>query len=165
MLRFLSALLFFVLSVTLARALDKPQGGFVLLTVSGEITAPNGDGVAEFDRALLESLDWREIETYTSFTEGPQRVAGPTLESLLEAVGAQGSSLTAWAINDYSITIPIEHARDHNVILAMEMNGARMRVRDKGPIWVIYPLTEEQAAMRMFDGEMIWQLVRLRINP
>lgn len=165
MLRFLSALLFFVLSVTLARALDKPQGGYTLLTVSGAITEQNADGTAEFDRAMLEGLDWRELETFTSFTEGPQQIAGPTLSSLLDAVGAEGSSLTAWAINDYSITIPIEHAAEHDVILAMELNGKRMRVRDKGPIWVVYPLNEEQAANRIFDGEMIWQLVRLRINP
>ncbi|MDU8913644.1 molybdopterin-dependent oxidoreductase [Aestuariicoccus sp. MJ-SS9] len=145
-------------------ALEAPEGSAVL-TVGGEISTTNVDGVAVFDRDMLAALDWREIETYTSFTDGPQRFAGPTLRSLLDAVGAKGDTLIATAINDYAIEIPVEHAALYNVLLAMEHNGDRMRIRDKGPIWVVYPLTEEEAEDKPFDGEMIWQLVRIDVAP
>ena len=84
-----------------ATGLPKPQSD-VLLNVTGSISVQNGDTGAAFDRAMLERLDWVEIETFTSFTTGPQRFAGPTLVSVLEAVGATGSTLHAKAINDYA---------------------------------------------------------------
>lgn len=145
----------------LAAPLPEPQGQ-VLLEVSGEIGATNGDS-ARFDLDMLRALDWREIETFTSFTSGPQRFAGPTLASLLQAVEAQGVRIHATAINDYFVEIPVVHAAQHDVLLAVEMNGKRMRVRDKGPIWVVYPLSEEAARAKPFDTEMIWQLTRISV--
>lgn len=146
-----------------AAGLGAPKGA-VLLTVSGEISSQNSEVGARFDREMLRDLDWREVRTFTSFTQGEQVFAGPTLASLLAAVGATGTTLQATAINDYSVAIPVEHANAHDVILAMDRNGAPMRVRDKGPIWVVYPLSESDAAKQTFDQEMIWQLDRLTVR-
>lgn len=146
-----------------ASDLSRPDGR-VLLTVSGEIAHTNSEQTAQFDRTMLESLDWTEIVSFTSLTEGPQVFAGPTLSSLLDAVGARGTRLRATAIDDYSIIIPLADAAEHNVILAMERNGAAMPVRSKGPIWVIYPLSEADAAKNTFTREMIWQLYRLSVE-
>lgn len=147
----------------LAANLSTPTGR-VLLTVSGAIDVHNGNGVAAFDRAMLETLDWQEIETYTSFTAGKQTFSGPTLASLFEAVRAQGGVIKATAINDYSVEFPLAYADNHDVILALEHNGKRMRVRDRGPIWIIFPLSEAKAAQQPFDREMIWQLDRIVIR-
>ncbi|MEP4196452.1 MAG: molybdopterin-dependent oxidoreductase [Aliishimia sp.] len=141
----------------------KPSGRIVL-TVSGAIATQNGDGEAAFDRAMLESLDWREIETYTSFTKGKQTFAGPTLASLIEAVKASGDTVRATAINDYAVEFPVSDAAEHDVILAMDHNGRPMRVRDKGPIWIVYPLGEDASNQMTFDAQMIWQLDRIFIK-
>jgi hypothetical protein len=133
-----------------------------VLTVSGSITSEAD--VIEFDRDMLQALDWREIRTFTSFTEGEQVFAGPTLASVLASVGAQGSVIAATALNDYTVEIPLSDAEEHNVILAMDLNGKPMRIRDKGPIWVVYPVREDDAAKQMFDNKMIWQLDRLAIR-
>lgn len=145
-----------------AAELPTPEGR-VVLSVSGSIEHENQEGLAQFDADMMRGLDWREIETFTSFTSGPQRFAGPTLASLLEAVGADGAKMNAKAINDYFVEIPLGHAQAHDVILAMEMNGERMRIRDKGPIWIVYPLSESEAAKKPFDTEMIWQLDRIEV--
>lgn len=156
----------FCLAVSAAYpAPDLPEPtGPVLLRVTGSVAQENLPDVAAFDREMLENLDWVEVETFTSFTTGPQRFAGPTLTSVLEAVGAHGVTIRATAINDYTVVIPADHAARHNVILALDNNGQPMRVRDKGPIWVVYPLSEVEAEKKPFDGEMIWQLVELRIE-
>jgi len=163
LLKFMAVLMWIVSALSLRAELAMPEGR-VLLTVSGAISESNSDGAAMFDREMMQSLDWQEIETYTSFTTGQQAFAGPTLSSLLEAVGASGSVLTATAVNDYAIEIPISHADAHDVILAMDMNGKPMRVRDKGPIWVVYPLSETDAEKKPFDNQMIWQLDRLSVQ-
>ncbi|MVO14292.1 molybdopterin-dependent oxidoreductase [Parasedimentitalea huanghaiensis] len=160
----LASMLLCVLTMLPLQAADLPvPEGRILLQVRGAITNFNIDGAAEFDLEMMRDLDWREIETYTSFTDGPQNFAGPTLQSLLDAVGANGSRLIATAINDYFVEIPVVHARDHDVILAIEMNGRLMRVRDKGPIWLVYPLSEEETAEKPFDNEMIWQLIQFEV--
>ena len=161
-----AAMAIWSVAVVLASAgsgLTKPDGT-VLLRVTGLVDHVNDADGAMFDRPMLEALDWVEIETYTSFTTGPQRFAGPTLTSVLNAVSAQGAVIRATAINDYSVTIPVEHAAQHDVILAMDHNGTPMRVRDKGPIWIVYPQSEREAEKKTFDGEMVWQLVELRIE-
>lgn len=162
--RVLSGLVGLVLTASAVFALDAPQGRAVL-AVGGAISVTNSGDMAEFDRAMLQSLDWQEIETHTSFTEGPQTFAGPTLASLLDALGVSDGTLRATAVNDYAIEIPVAHAAAHNVLLAMDHNGKPMRVRDKGPIWVVYPLSPEDAAKQPFDNEMIWQLVRIDVMP
>lgn len=146
-----------------AASLPAPSGP-VLLEVSGNILVLNDTSSARFDRDMLEALDWVELRTFTSFTEGPQTFAGPTLASVLAAVGAEGVTLHATAINDYSISFPVAHADAHNVILALDRNGMPMRVRDKGPIWVVFPLSEQEAEKKTFDKQMIWQLIRIRIE-
>ncbi|MCC1494993.1 molybdopterin-dependent oxidoreductase [Cognatishimia sp. F0-27] len=146
--------------------LPEPRGPVVLtITFSNDLSQAAQSGPIALDREAMASLDWQEIVTHTSFTEGPQRFAGPTLASLLEALNIRSGSLRAQAINDYSVTIPVEHAWRHAVLLAMEHNGARMRVRDKGPIWVVYPLEAHETDAKPFDHEMIWQLNRLSVHP
>lgn len=155
----------FIFSGTIASAEQLPEPtGPVLLTVSGQISNGNGDGAARFDREMLKNLDWRVVRTFTSFTKGEQGFEGPSLSSVLAAVGADGDTLRATAINDYSVPIPAEHADAHDVILAMVWNGRQMRIRDKGPIWVVYPLDEATAKTQRFDPEMIWQLNRIAVE-
>lgn len=163
---FLRPLLFFLFSgmaTVSALALDAPDKS-PILTVTGEIGVTNIGVGAAFDRAMLEALDWREIETYTPFTEGIQRFSGPTLASLLDALEVDDGLLLAVALNDYTIDIPVKDARAHGILLALDHNGSAMRLRDKGPIWLIYPWGEPEG----FDPEqvsrMIWQLNRLRVQ-
>ena len=150
-------------SAAWASTLQSPAGRPILV-VSGAISNANTPDTATFDRDMLRDLDWVEVETFTSFTEGAQVFAGPTLQSVLDAVGARGETLHASAINDYTVQIPVAHAQQHEVILAVEHNGQPMRIRDKWPIWVLNPLSEDAAATRPFDGEMIWQLTRIRVE-
>ncbi|SNT15083.1 hypothetical protein SAMN04488078_10632 [Antarctobacter heliothermus] len=142
-------------------ALDVPNGP-PILTVSGDIGATNAGDAAVFDRAMLEALDWQQIETYTPFTDGPQRFAGPTLASLLEAIGVDTGTLMATALNDFSIGIPVSDAGVYDVLLALDHNGQAMRTREKGPIWVIYPSDSADVIDDELGSRMIWQLNRIQ---
>ncbi len=146
-----------------AAGLQSPSGAIVL-TIAGTIEKHNAGDRAVFDRAMLEALDWRTVRTFTSFTEGEQEFSGPTLASVLAAVAASGDVLRATAINDYAVTLNAADAATHDVLLAMDHNGRPMRVRDKGPIWVVYPLSEAEAQGKPFDAEMIWQLDRIFVE-
>ena len=155
----------FVLSLGNAAAADmlgEPTGP-VVLTVSGAIEKTNDGDMAVFDRDMLRDLGWTTIEGYTRWTDGATEFAGVELATVLEAVGARGTNIVATALNDYSVEIPSVDAEEHNVLLALEVNGETMKIRDKGPIWVIYPQTEAQSEEPQFDEKMIWQLKSIQI--
>ena len=145
-------------------ALPGPAGR-VILTVTGTIGRTNRPNRAEFDLAMLEQLDLRELTTWTPWTDGPVDFEGVLARSLMRAVEARGNEVVATALNDYRCTIPVEDFNRYDVLLATRMNGAPLQVRDKGPIWVIYPWSEHPELNDMVTRrKSVWQLSRLHVR-
>ncbi len=146
-----------------SQALAEPVGE-PLLTVTGAIARTNHDDVAVFDRAMLETMTPVTIETETIWTEGPQEFTGVPLSRLMEAVGAKGASLTAVAINDYAVEIPAEDWVEDGALVAYLNNGAPMSVREKGPLWIVYPYDDNPAYQtEVAYSRSIWQLDRIDV--
>lgn len=148
-----------------AQELDQPEGA-VILTISGAITKTNSGSDALFDLAMLDALEQRETLTETPWFDGQQRFSGPTLSSLLETVGAEGNSLRFVALNDYAAEMPIEDALERPVILASRHNDALMSVRDKGPLFVIYPFSEiPELNNEVYFSRSVWQVKAIEVLP
>lgn len=148
-----------------AQPLGTPAGE-VVLTVSGEIAVTNRDGAAVFDRAMLEAMGPETFTTSTSWTEGPQEFTGVLLRNLLDAVGATGGTLRASAVNDYAVDIPVSDAVDGGPIVAYLLGGEQMSVRDKGPLWLVYPYdSRREYRSEVIYSRSIWQLERIEVRP
>jgi hypothetical protein len=148
-----------------ATALDAPRGD-VLLTVTGAIAETNAGDAAEFDRAMLEAFEAVTVETTTIWTDGVQSFVGVELDDLLAAIGAEGVTLRAIAHNDYAVDIPVDDAVDGGPIIAYLRNGAAMSLRDKGPLWVIYPFdSAPEYQTEQIYSRSIWQLDRIEVQP
>lgn len=147
-----------------ADGLSAPKGR-VILTVSGQLGATNRGNDAVFDMAMLEALPQHSFTTRTPWYDRPVKFTGPLLSDLLAAVKAQGKTINATAINDYTIRIPFEDAREHGVIVARLLDDQPMAVRDKGPLFVVYPF-DSKAALRssVYYERSIWQLKRMSIE-
>jgi len=139
--------------------------GEVILTVSGDITNMNQGDTAAFDLEILESLPSTTFTTTTIWTEGGQEFTGVELGDLLAAIGAEGGTLVAVAVNDYQIEIPVSDAVENGPIVAYLRNGEPMSVRDKGPLWVVYPF-DDNADYRteVIYSRSIWQLERIEVR-
>jgi hypothetical protein len=137
----------------------------VVLTVSGRISVANADGKAVFDRPMLERFAIREIRTSTPWTDGVQEFEGVFLSDVLTAVGAEGEMLVLTALDDYRVQVPVSDLWKYGVVVALKQDGAYMAVRDKGPLWVIYPMDDyaELRSHRMTD-RMIWQLSAVEVR-
>ncbi|MCC4274760.1 putative pterin-binding protein [Marinomonas communis] len=145
-------------------ALEAPKGR-VILTVSGNISETNSSFGAQFDREMLMALGNQELMTDTPWTEGINTFNGPSLKSLLEAVGANGSNLAFTALNDYTANVPSKDAYDHEVMLAMDMNGKRMSVRDKGPVFVLYPFAKDPSLNNeVIHNRSVWQVKSITVK-
>lgn len=152
-----------VLSVALpAWALDKPTGD-VILTVTGSVTNTNSPEGAQFDLAMIEALKSRTGEMETPWTEGKVKLSGPLLGAVLEAAGADGSKMNVKAINDYSAEVPMEDAK-LETILATRMNGDLLSVRDKGPLFLVYPFDLDAGLYNeKYFSRSVWQIKEIEV--
>ncbi|MDH2433760.1 molybdopterin-dependent oxidoreductase [Pokkaliibacter sp. MBI-7] len=150
----------------MARASDFPAPmDDVILTVSGDIKANSGKDV-DFDRAMLAALPQSEINTGTPWTEGVHNYKGVLLKDLLKAVDSQGKEIIARALNDYQTTLTTQHVDKDGALVAMEEDGQALTVRNKGPLWVIFPLTDHpELNVPSIHSAMIWQLRAIVVNP
>lgn len=147
-----------------AEALPAPTGK-VLLTINGNIDVRNVGDTAQFGRAMLEAIGMTRLDTMTPWEEGAVHFEGPLFAAVLEKVGAKGETLTLQAIDGYQIDIPMSDIRQYGILLAMKRDGKWMKIRDKGPIWVIYPLvTHPELKNEIYSARSIWQLDRVTVK-
>lgn len=138
--------------------------GEVILTITGDIAQTNQGEAAVFDLAMLEAFDATTIETTTIWTDGVRSFTGVPLSQLLQAVGAEGRAVKATAVNDYSVEIPADGWSDEAPIVAYLHNGEEMSLRDKGPLWVIYPYdSSPDYQSEVIFSRSIWQLDRIEV--
>lgn len=131
-----------------------------LLTVTGK-----GDPV-EYDRAALEALGSETITTTTIWTEGVQNFTGVPLHVFVESLGLTEGTLLASAVNDYTIQFPVADALQAGPMIAYLLNGEPMSVRDKGPLWIVYPYdSNPDFQSEIAYSRSIWQLNRIEVTP
>lgn len=151
-------------SLAVADPLPAPSGP-VILTVDGAIANTNKNDKATFDRALLESLGMTALATSTPWEPGVFTFEGVLLSTLLDKVGAKGKTLIAQGVDGYQVDIPVEDSRAYDVILALKRDGHWMSVRDKGPVWIIYPIDRHpEIRNEFFSARSVWQLARLTVR-
>lgn len=142
-----------------------PPKGDIILTIDGAITNTTDGKQAEFDLAGLEALGLTAVETSTPWTDGVVRYEGVLARDLMKHVGATGSKLVATALNDYLAEIPLSDLTDYDVILAVKADGQYLPVRDKGPIFIVYPLDSDPALLNnTIYSRCVWQLARLTVQ-
>ena len=133
--------------------------GPVLLTVTGAITNTNNGGQADFDRAMLESLGLTDLTTSTPYTDGKPTFRGVNMGKVLDAAGATGHKLHAAAVNGYQIELDADEMRRYPILLALEQDGQALRLRDRGPLWIILPSDQyPEFAADSQNFKSIWQL-------
>lgn len=146
-----------------ALAQSAPSGATVL-TVAGKVQAPRGGGPAHFNMAMLEALPQTTLTTQTPWYAEPRNFTGPLLRELLAHCGAQGETLRLSALNDFRVDMPMADARTHDVIVARLLDGKPLSVRDKGPLFVMYPFSAKaELRSAVYYSRAVWQLRRIEV--
>ena len=157
----------FILSMLICPYLlaQSPEGQPVL-TLTGNISVTNQGDAWVFDREMLEALPQAKIITETPWYDEVSEFEGPLGSAILEAVGASSSdNLRIIALNDYSAVVPASDFIEHGVILAMKLNGEVLRVRDKGPLFLVYPFDADPALKtEVYYNRSVWQIKAIEIH-
>ncbi|MEC9482245.1 MAG: molybdopterin-dependent oxidoreductase [Halomonas sp.] len=147
-----------------AGTLPMPEGP-VILEVSGDIANTNVGDEAHFDYAMLSDLGMHEVVTHTPWTQGVSRFEGPLARDLLDAVGAQGDDLTVTGLDGYVAEVPASDFRKHDVILALKRDGERIPIRERGPIFVLYPFDQKpELVTERIRFRSLWQVASILVE-
>lgn len=124
-----------------------------------------GTGHQEIDLSLeqLEAMPQTVVATENEFSDGIVNYRGPLVRDILALVGLEGQDAVRFtAANDYFVDIPTRDFKNYDAILAMEANGERLSRREKGPLWLMYPISDHSELKDpVYLRRLIWQVVRI----
>ena len=121
----------------------------------------------KFDLAALDALPQHSFDTSTQWTEGTIAFSGPALKDILDAAQisqVEHPTIRLIAANQYEVTLEKRLLEDDVPIVATRLNGQTFGVRDKGPLWVVFPydLKSSYQTEGVYAAS-IWQLVEIKI--
>jgi hypothetical protein len=169
-------------AATLAAAVPALADGPVLLTVTGEITAPNRgpvdpeqdklfifnevsfDKAMEFDVSTLEKLP--QTTVHADFPKGGAETefSGPLLKDVLAAAGADGTTVTVRAMDGYAIEVPMQEMIEKGAVVALERDGKPLGIGGFGPTQIVFPRAERPELADMPDDWWIWQIYHIDVE-
>ncbi len=134
-----------------------------LLVVGGDV---RGGGPISFDADALLGLPRQDIKTGTIWTPAPETFSGPALAHVLDAAGAGLGDLRLVAHNDYAVTLPRAEVEPDVPVVALLRNGRRFGLRDKGPLWLMFPFDgSTRYRNELVYARSVWQLARIDVLP
>lgn len=113
--------------------------------------------------AELAALPQHSFSTRTPWYPKARTFTGPLLRELLRHHRIEGATtLRAIALNNYKAELPVEDVLRHDVVLARLLDDKPMAIRDKGPLFIIYPFdANERLQSERYYNRCAWQLKTL----
>ncbi|MBQ1766458.1 MAG: molybdopterin-dependent oxidoreductase [Aquincola sp.] len=130
------------------------------------LTVQSGDrpGV-DFDMPALQALPQHQFRTSTPWYPQPVSFSGPLLRDVLASAGARGTTVRAVALNDYKVELPMSDIDRFDVIVALLLDGKPMPVRERGPLFIVYPFdTSVELRSEKYYSRSAWQLRRIEVH-
>jgi hypothetical protein len=132
--------------------------GYSLAAEHSILTLKLGDKVVNL--SYEDMLEFTPVEHTMSnlWIEKTTTYTGVNLSGILEKYKITNEWLHLTALNDYSIEVPIADA-DKGAFIAYLIDGKQIKIRDKGPLWLLYPFNENKALdIDLYHNRSIWQL-------
>jgi hypothetical protein len=146
-------------AVSMARA-----DGIQTLEVSGDIRVFSDQGKQHYliTPEQFAALPRATITTATSWTP-VSTFTGVRMEEIMRLTGAKGAHVRVFALDDYSVQIPVADFRRYGVILASSMNGKPLPRNAFGPYFLIYPKDKypKELGTPTAEAKFVWQVHRL----
>lgn len=145
-------------SLLLGSALPALSADGVILTVKGPGCC-QGKNEQNFTLKDLAALPQSTIVTQTPWTKEKSRYQGVQLGTLLKKLQISSGSVKIRALNDYWAAVPVAEAEKYKAILATHADGKALTRRNKGPVWLMLPLSDHpELNKEQYHSYMVWQV-------
>lgn len=134
----------------------------VILTVKGVQSEP-----VELTLSQIRALPTHKIQTETIWTDRQHTYSAVYLDDLFRHLNIDDpdKDLTMIALNDYSVDAELSTMIENQAFIAFAMDGKTMRIRDKGPLWVLYPFSDRpEINIPPYQAHAIWQLKTIVVH-
>jgi hypothetical protein len=92
-------------------------------------------------------------------------VTGIEIRKFIAAQDLQGNNLHVTALDGYEMDLPRADIDKYPVLLGFLVDGQPLSVRQKGPTWIIYPVSDyKELDDPAFEARSVWQLKSIEIN-
>ena len=119
----------------------------------------------ELDLEMLEQLETTSFVSHTPWTEGPTKFTGVRINHLLKFVGANASNFRASAMDKYWNDLTDMDFEKIPGIIAYKINDKYMRVRDLGPLWLMFPFDDfPETDNEKYKTASVWQLIGIDVR-
>lgn len=119
-------------------------------------------------KEIFSRLPQSEITTTTPWTPVGKALSfrGVRMIDLLNYININGSALKVHALDGYEIMISMEDAVKYNILLADEMDGKKLGIRDFGPYFVVYPVDEypEELNIPKYLSQFVRQVDKITVK-
>lgn len=130
---------------------------FSLIGADGTVTEVTDE---DFKAAGIAEISTRLVGE----TDTVSRVRGPRFDALLKHFGVEAEMLQVTGVDEYSAELPFDELRRYPVILAYEINGKRLNLRSKGPVWVVYPFNDHpEIEDQLREARSVWQVRDVKV--
>lgn len=159
-----------------------PVRGPVLVTVAGKIANHNRgpydpfvDGFLKFhektfeaalelDREAISNLDQVEIAADAEPWPHAVRLRGPLLSDVLALAGAQGKTVTLFALDGYGVTLEASDLAAHRWVLGFEADGRPLGIGGRGPAWLAWQGEGGRKATADEEGKWVWSVFYITVE-
>lgn len=142
---------------------------FALAANSETITVINNDNSHEPVILIKEQIRAMPQTTYTTnlpWIDGQSDFTGVKVTDFFEAQGIElPEVITISALNHYAMELLKSDIEAYQPIIAYLRDSEPMSVREKGPYWLIYSLSDHpQIDNSLYHSQMVWQMDKIELH-
>lgn len=142
-------------TTTLARAAS------IELRLLGDVSSSGGVMLTDDDLLALPQVSF---DTETIWTAGVKTFSGPSVAAVLAFAGAGPGDLRLEAVNGYSVNMARSMVGANAPIIANRIDGAPFARRQKGPLWIMFPFSSDEAfRTEITYTASVWQLNQITV--
>ncbi len=127
-----------------------------------ELTIKTANNEYKLSQDELKELTGSSLTTVTPWTDQPNVYSGISLADLLAHYQISATTAKARALNDYQVEINLHQALSAGAFIVSHVDGEPMKVRNKGPFWIIFPWSRQPDLIeRKYQDWSIWQMIEI----
>jgi hypothetical protein len=122
------------------------------------------DAACVINTAALLTLEQHAVRADFPVGDSVRNFSGPLLRDVLAIAVPTGQTLVITSVDGYQREIELQRIYDHDVILAVRMEGDPLPMGGFGPAMLVWPRWDDPALSGMNDDDWSWGVIAIEVR-